>query len=763
MKGSISLAVLATLSTAIAGPVKHAKYHGHKHGRYPYISANTTAPYPIGTGYSYSSTYVSPSAESSVSSAAVPSTTQGYGSSSIIGSSGPTTTVCVESTETTTDTVTQTVTYTGADAVVYTTTSLSYELVEVIVKYVTVYVTDIVTVPGPTQPVTPNAVYTGPAGYNAPAASSGAAGVVPSTPADQYGNSNTNPGYGSAAGAGNSGDSTTITGNGADAGSSNGSGSGSDAGKAYGNGSGNGNGNDNGSGNAYGSSSGSNNGSGNSAGNGSSDDDCTTTSTSGASTTSSALVQYTSSPVLPSSSAVYPYSNSTAVNSNSTSLPVVQPAYTTTTTKYILTTSSTISSVGTSSQYTSKTTLATTTSSKLTTKTTTQTTTTTTYTTTTTTTTTEKPTTTTTTKQSVTTLTTTTTTTKPTTTTTTTTTTKPTTTTTTTAKPTTTTTTTTTTTKPVTTTTTAGNAPPAPTGPNTVSGCTEWYVVKSGEWCALIASKFDISLTQFYNWNPSVGDNCNALMAGYAYCVSTSKNKPTTTTTPASEPTSGPPPSGDYNYKTYTGDGTTNQGWPYQSQWLTFEQLWNFNLPTIQGSCHQYNVPLNSDSETASLKNAIQSVSSSSGVDARFILAIVLQESNGCVRVPTTDWTGEGGHANPGLMQTNQGTGSCNRNGNVQDPCPDSEIKQMITDGTTGTASGDGLEQCMMETNASDVSKYYKAARIYNGGLTSWTGHKADLGTGCCTLCYSSDIANRLTGWHSGLSTCTLGLASTKF
>lgn len=105
-------------------------------------------------------------------------------------------------------------------------------------------------------------------------------------------------------------------------------------------------------------------------------------------------------------------------------------------------------------------------------------------------------------------------------------------------------------------------------------------------------------------------------------------------------------------------------------------------------------------------------------------------------------------------MQSNQGTGSCNMGGTVQTPCPEAEILQMIKDGTEGTASGDGLSQCIGESGSSGVDKYYKGARIYNGGINGWD--KTNLGAGCCTKCYSSDVANRLTGWHAGASGCTL-------
>lgn len=78
----------------------------------------------------------------------------------------------------------------------------------------------------------------------------------------------------------------------------------------------------------------------------------------------------------------------------------------------------------------------------------------------------------------------------------------------------------------------------------------------------------------------------------------------------------------------------------------------------------------------------------------------------------------------------------------------------MILDGTDGTSSGDGLAQCLVETGVTDVSKYYRAARIYNGGLGGY--NPDNLGAGCCTLCYSSDVANRLRGWDTGTSSCTL-------
>jgi len=200
-------------------------------------------------------------------------------------------------------------------------------------------------------------------------------------------------------------------------------------------------------------------------------------------------------------------------------------------------------------------------------------------------------------------------------------------------------------------------------------------------------------------------------------------------------------------YTVYGGTGEVSDGWPSTSDWISsFEAMFDANKAILQNSCTQWGVPNNSDDEIDALSSSIQSVSSSTGVDARFILAIIMQESNGCVRAPTTNY----GVVNPGLMQSHDGSGSCN-NGGVLNPCPASEMTQMITDGTAGTSSGDGLKQCFAQAGTTDVSMYYKAARIYNSGSID---PSQNLGKGIATHCYASDIANRLTGWAAGASAC---------
>ncbi|SLM39883.1 glycoside hydrolase [Lasallia pustulata] len=157
-------------------------------------------------------------------------------------------------------------------------------------------------------------------------------------------------------------------------------------------------------------------------------------------------------------------------------------------------------------------------------------------------------------------------------------------------------------------------------------------------------------------------------------------------------------------------------------------------------SCSQFNQAENSGSEVDAIYDAIESVATATQVDHRFILAVIMQESGGCVRVPTNNW----GVRNPGLLQDHNGAGSCNDNGQVQTPCPAIVVHQMVSEGTAGTADGDGLAQCINESGAGDVSAFYKAARIYNSGSVDPSG---DLNKGISTYCYASDIANRLTGW----------------
>ena len=162
------------------------------------------------------------------------------------------------------------------------------------------------------------------------------------------------------------------------------------------------------------------------------------------------------------------------------------------------------------------------------------------------------------------------------------------------------------------------------------------------------------------------------------------------------------------------------------------------------------NGPDNSEEEIGQIWNAVQLAAYYTNVDHRFILAVLLQESKGCVRVRTT----ANPVPNPGLMQAHDGAYSCNLNGNIQNPCPATEIFGMVLDGAGGTANGDGLAGILNNLGGGNSQAYYRAARQYNSGSIAPDGNLNEGGPS--TNCYASDIANRLTGWVWAESACSL-------
>ena len=91
-------------------------------------------------------------------------------------------------------------------------------------------------------------------------------------------------------------------------------------------------------------------------------------------------------------------------------------------------------------------------------------------------------------------------------------------------------------------------------------------------------------------------------------------------------------------------------------------------------SCTQYGTKNDSPSDFSSVKSAINTVAGTTGVGTRFILAVVIQESTGYVRAPTK----KNGVRNPGLMQSHDGSGTCNDASKARNPRPDTEIQQMM-------------------------------------------------------------------------------------
>lgn len=168
-------------------------------------------------------------------------------------------------------------------------------------------------------------------------------------------------------------------------------------------------------------------------------------------------------------------------------------------------------------------------------------------------------------------------------------------------------------------------------------------------------------------------------------------------------------------------------------------------------SNNNWGVPNNSPQETDQIFTSIERVSRATYLDRRFILAILLQETKGCVRVHTT-YSADGG-PNLGLMQSHNGVSTCNSGTwgapkGLLVPCPGDEILGMIYEGVVGVSDSPedvSLLKMIMRSGMGTVADLYRAARMYNSGpgASLWT--LEDGGEG--TWSYASDVANRLTGW----------------
>lgn len=87
---------------------------------------------------------------------------------------------------------------------------------------------------------------------------------------------------------------------------------------------------------------------------------------------------------------------------------------------------------------------------------------------------------------------------------------------------------------------------PAPVQTGMVSNCTDFYYVISGDDCYDIAQSQGISLSDFYSWNPAVGNDCRGLQADYYVCVGVNSSSSSTPSATATTTTS-----------TSTGNGVT--------------------------------------------------------------------------------------------------------------------------------------------------------------------------------------------------------------
>ncbi|KAH8593837.1 hypothetical protein B0O99DRAFT_626293 [Bisporella sp. PMI_857] len=139
-----------------------------------------------------------------------------------------------------------------------------------------------------------------------------------------------------------------------------------------------------------------------------------------------------------------------------------------------------------------------------------------------------------------------------------------------------------------------------------------------------------------------------------------------------------------------------------------------------------------SKQEVASIKKAIEKAAKESGVDRRLILAMIMQESSGNVRVPNT--TSVDGVINTGLMQAHTGS-------SFDSDDSAGSIERMVRDGVEGTNKGDGILQCLVHRKGNT----YEALREYNSGSLGVNREQLNEDGGGPNK-YVQLVANRLMG-----------------
>lgn len=68
-------------------------------------------------------------------------------------------------------------------------------------------------------------------------------------------------------------------------------------------------------------------------------------------------------------------------------------------------------------------------------------------------------------------------------------------------------------------TTTGGGDTPSPTQSGLAENCNSFYKVVKGDGCADIAKEHKIELSDFYKWNPAIGNDCSMLLYDFYVCV----------------------------------------------------------------------------------------------------------------------------------------------------------------------------------------------------------------------------------------------------
>ncbi|KAK2615742.1 hypothetical protein N8I77_002474 [Diaporthe amygdali] len=166
---------------------------------------------------------------------------------------------------------------------------------------------------------------------------------------------------------------------------------------------------------------------------------------------------------------------------------------------------------------------------------------------------------------------------------------------------------------------------------------------------------------------------------------------------------------------------------PAMNTWVGFDSMFNSNKPSMlaAGSTQQ---------DVDRIYTAITGVASSSGIDPRVLLGIMMEESHGGVGVVTT-WNADG-QATGGLMQASGCHGFDGQNNLAQ-----ADITYMVDCGTQH------YKRNLVDWGGQNAPQsIYPALREYNSGSVI----PSDLSlapNGAGNFAYVSQVAQRFVGW----------------
>ncbi|KAL8669465.1 MAG: hypothetical protein Q9224_007737, partial [Gallowayella concinna] len=155
------------------------------------------------------------------------------------------------------------------------------------------------------------------------------------------------------------------------------------------------------------------------------------------------------------------------------------------------------------------------------------------------------------------------------------------------------------------------------------------YTIQSGDTFWAISKKLGVSLGDLQAANPGV--NPTALQVGQVIRLpdaggnnNNGGNPPVTGNGSIVGGSGGS--NGGGGFVAYSGPASN---YPNPNQWASYSALWAQNSRLMRFN--------SSEQEVEFIHQAIETVSASSGVDVRAILCIIVQESGGNVRIPTTN------------------------------------------------------------------------------------------------------------------------------